>query len=496
MQVKNTTIIFFGTFLLQFLLLHGIPIVNVGELFFAIQVSKGYVLYSEIFSHHGPALPYMFGLLFHLIKPSPLFLEIVNYLTYSILCVLIYKISQFILSEKQSLLPPFLFIIISRIFDSQLFYPDIYAILLSALSIYLILKYPYSTKILVIIGVMTAISTLFKQNIGIFTLASILIYIIIDKKTTRQPVILILTNAAVFLFAAGYFYSKNTLPEFIHDLVIFNFSNVAQLYKLSCSPTSPIFLTLIIGLLGIISSRTNKTLFLLSIWTLLGSIVMYPVCYNQHLILTLVPFSIIVVCLTSKVTHKKLILILVLITSATFISEVYRDYNAVQSLKKSDTDPWYAWIQYDNDLVRYLNTIPQSERIYSIPTDFSIYISSNRDTIPLYQVNDMYFTDESQKEIILQLEDYKVKYIVIQKSSDPYPCSPLIYQHVSKNHSIVNFDRFILLEPSSNYLNISTCQQGQYIYSMSATNNTITFDTRPRTISDGYYMKILKQCLK
>ncbi len=499
MQLKNISIVLFGTSLIQFLILHGIPIVNVGELFFALQVSKGYVLYSEIFSHHGPASPYVFGLLFQIIQPTPFLLESINYLTYSILCVLIYKISQFILSEKQSLLPPFLFIIISRIFDAQLFYPDIHAVLFSTLSIYLILKYPQSTKILVIAGLLVAISALFKQNIGIFTLTSILIYITIDKKSIRPSIVLVLTNTMVLFIAATYFYLNNSLLEFYNDLVVFNFSNVVQLYKMSCSPASPIFLVVIAGLSGIICCRINKIIFLLSIWTVLGSIVMYPVCYNQHIILAIVPFSMVIIYLLSKIKHNKtslILLLILLVPTITFTSELYRDYNAVQSLKISEPNPWYAWIRYDNDLMYYLFTIPKSEKVYTIPTDFSIYISSDRDSIPLYQVNEIYFTEDAQKEIISQLKTCKVKYIIIPKVSDPYPCSPLIYQYISIHHSIIDFGKFILLEPSTNNINISSCQQGQYIYSMSTTNNTISFLTQPRTISDGYYTKILKQWLK
>lgn len=499
---KQSIIVFIVSLVYQLTIFWKSPLSDITELYLAFMVSWDGILYQDFVNPHAPLHALMWGGIFKIISPTSTLLIITELSVYSLISVFIYHICRNIgLPEKFSILASFIFIF-SRIWSGIIFYGDSYATLFVIIGAYIFMKYIDSQKLSLtfITGLSFGISILYKQNIGLYGVIAVCIYFLYNmvknKKISLDPIYLFLGTATPILLISLYFYYIGAFNDFFYLTVIYVITMQKE-YAISCSPINVIYLIIEASIIGILLFRHNKKVLFISLMALflLGRNV--PVCYTYSSIPAISFFAVLIPYIIYnrerlKPYIKPITIIITIIFIGMYITESNRLYSEVFETKPHNS---YHWLDYsDKEIVKFIKTNTNiSDRILTVPSDYSMNIATERQTMKYPLAHPAYVSPEAQFDMINHLDD--VKYILFLKNpDDDCPCYLTLFDYIDKNYRIVKeIDNVILLEKGDYHGSIfkSQCQAGSYINNLTLENNRISFTISPPPSSVGYYDKIL-----
>lgn len=503
---KETVVIFFICLFYQLIIFYGKPLSDVTELYLAFMVSWGGTLYTDFVNPHAPLHALMYGYLFKIIQPNPLFLLLSETSVYAIISVFVYHICRYIgLPKKYSVFASFLFIF-SRVWTSMLFYGDSFAALFIIIGAYTFIKYIELQKpsLFFLTGLFFGISLLFKQNIGLYGVIAVCVYSLYDmfknKKISYKLLYFILGVSLVLSLIVLYFYSRGSLNDFVYVIVILPFTT-QKLYAIPCSPINIIYLVVEVSIIGILMFRVDKRILFLSLLTLFVLGRNTPVCYSYSSVPAFAPFTVLVSYIIYnrnklKPYLKPFLVIITIIFIGIYITEANRLYSEISATKPANH---YHWLNYsDREVVKFIKSNTNiSDKILTIPSDYSMNIITQRQTMKYVLAGTETTPSEIQNKMIEQMP--AVKYITVLKNpNDAYPCFQILFDYINSNYRIVKeIDNVILLEKGNNTEPIfqSQCKETLYISNITLEDNKIVFHSTPRPPSIGYYNKVLNSIM-
>ncbi len=501
-ELKQSIIVFVVSLIYQLTIFFNKPLSDVTEIYLAFMVSWDGVLYRDFVNPHAPLHALMWGYLFKVISPTPALLFITELSIYSIISVFIYHICRNIgLPKNFSILASFIFIF-SRIWSGIIFYGDSYATLFVVIGAYVFIKYTESQKpsLIFITGLLFGISILYKQNIGLYGMVAVCVYslynMVKNKKISFELIYLFLGMVTPMLLVSLYFYCIGAFNDFFYLTVVYVITMQKE-YAISCSPVNVIYLIIETSVISILLFRSDKKVLFISIMALflLGRNV--PVCYTYSSIPAMSFFAILVSYIIYnrekvKPFLKPFIIIITIVFIGMYMAESNRLYSEVFATKPHNS---YHWLDYSNrEIVKFIKSnTNMSDRMLTIPSDYSMNIATERQTMKYPLAHPAYIIPEAQDDMINYLGN--VKYILFLKNpDDDCPCYQILFNHIDKNYRIIKeINDIILLEqspvPSSVFK--SQCQVGSYITNLTLQTNQISFDITSPLPSTGYYGKIL-----
>jgi len=248
---KHTT--FFGSFILLFSFIYLLPGISSGlniydegiSVYGAVRVLSGEVPYRDFWTLYSPGQFYVLGALFTVFGPSIIVERLWDILVRSLLALVVYVIARSLTSQRAALIA--WFVAVSWLgyfgFYSYSVFPALLCSLLSALSIFKSLSKGESQRPLWLIigGVLTGMTTLFRHDLGFYTfvaqlsVAAIFVFgnLIQNKRSgswgtlrsfrdTRFTLSYFLIGVAIALLPPlVYFANVVPLYDLVYDLVIF-----------------------------------------------------------------------------------------------------------------------------------------------------------------------------------------------------------------------------------------------------------------------------------
>ena len=304
----------------------------------ALAITKGKIPYLDFHNLKPPITPYLISIPMVILGENIFVVRLFAAFLVFLSSILVYKISNTILNNKESFFASSFFAIgvsfICRSFKSQSFYSEHFSIFLILLSIFIFTKYQQSNKIFfnLVIGVLLGLCVLNTPYLLFYAIFFSIFPFILKKELKKRIVSSILIGTGGFLiFFLFIFYFYQFFPSILNYIIEvplslfsdegghdYSFSRTAYLLigsglQLSSYKFFGSFIIWFFGFIGIIkyyliNQDRNKLLIILSIIVLLFSIwnIRYP--SGRYLIILIPFFCIFSVYFISNLSFKNSII--------------------------------------------------------------------------------------------------------------------------------------------------------------------------------------------
>lgn len=485
-------------FIFIFVSIFKINLLDEGFLIYgSIQILEGKLPYQDFFIPYTPGFFYLHAVIFKVFGVNILYPRIIQDFILAFMGVVIFVLSKKIMSENFAVVSSLIYItcVIPQIFP----WPGWYAIFFGFLAIYFIIRFIEENSQYVYLsysGIFTVFSILFKQNVGILTLLSIMIFLFIQvflRKSEYQKEItkflayifgITLPVISTVLYLMYFSLSQNFLGDvYYHQINNYQYSMAIPFPEILNStysipyllvfyiPVIVFILSIIIVLGKFIGSKiefswnTDKKTQILILYILFGIFQffeIYPRSDYPHLLYLMPPVCILLSYITcvgftrfseapqgNKIMIKN-ILFTALCLSLIFILCSYNVLSFVHSLPSANGNSLYATeravvitsaetkheLETVTDYVK-LNTTSE-DYIFVVPFDAMYYVLLDRNNPSRYNQFLTDFDRTQQKHVIKSLNEKDVRYVIYRNTQwmNFHDTAPEIDAYIKSNYTV------------------------------------------------------------
>lgn len=432
MKAVKKYLLFISILLLIITFVISSPISNLDELWnFSMgkNIANGLLPYKDFNLIIMPLYPFVNGLILAVFGKTLLTFRISYILIIFLINVMIYKVFKKLNIKFSYILMTIITFLLLRYGYNDY---NLFQVLLTLLIIYLELK---ENKNNLLIGLLCGIAIINKQTTGlILSIIALISPIILEKFNFKQTIERIMGMLIFILTFTLYVTYNNLWPDFIDQTVlgIFTFSN-----KLLVTKTIPVLILVFIFVIySILTKKEDKNKKLLLMYAIGSLVVIYPICDYIHLLLGLIPLTILVFYYLKdiKLSFKSLIYIVIIINlvfSVKYLKSYitspkinnYQVYNnlILENDKKEDLDIITTYLkENDNTYIldftasKYMLAINRYNKYYDL------FMNGN-------------FGKKGEEEIIEQLGQENFK-LLINDNFKHYQRPTKILEYVHNNY--------------------------------------------------------------